>query len=152
MLQPRDLSESPPSYVSLDLVRHVANAYARKDWRALRGLYHDDALLFTSAAGERVVGPDELMDVFEALEKTMFSVGATSTQAIDDDAVLISGRLRYPLPTGGLADGHRSWILTFKDGLVWRSCFYRSDAEARAAYERHGIDLGIDRSDSSVRS
>ena len=143
MLRSRDHSASPSSSVSLDLVRHVASAYNRKDWQALRALYHDDARLFTSAAGERVVGPDELMDVFEALEKTMYSVGATSTQAIDDDAVLISGRLRYPLPSGGLADGHRSWILTFKDGLVWRSCFYHSDGEARAAYEQHGIDLDL---------
>jgi hypothetical protein len=42
-----------------------------------------------------------------------------------------------------MGDGHRSWILTFKDGLVWRSCFYRSDDDARAAYEKHGIDLDI---------
>jgi hypothetical protein len=144
VLRENDISPGDrPAPASLDLVSHVAAAYDKKDWRALRALYHDDARLFTSAAGEQVVGPDELMDVFEALQNSTYAVGATTTEPIDDHAVLISGRLRHPLPGGGLGDSHRSWILTFKDGLVWRSCFYRSDDEARAAYERHGIDLDI---------
>jgi ketosteroid isomerase-like protein len=132
-----------PALASIELLEHVAAAYNRKDWRALRALYHDEARLCTSAAGDRVVGPDELMDVFEELEDSSYAVGTTTTRALDEHAVLVSGRLRYPRPGGGMGDGHRSWILTFKDGLVWRSCFYRSDDDARAAYEKHGIDLDI---------
>jgi len=36
-----------------------------------------------------------------------------------------------------------AWVLTFSDGLVWRSKAYRSIHEARAAYENQGLDLGL---------
>ena len=59
--------------------------------------------------------------------------------------MLVSAQLRYPLEQGGLADSQRTWLLTFKDGLVWRTRFYRSEANARSAYAQLGIDLGIQR-------
>jgi hypothetical protein len=37
----------------------------------------------------------------------------------------------------------RAWLLTFRDGLVWRSKAYRSPEEARAEYQEHGVDLGM---------
>ena len=36
-----------------------------------------------------------------------------------------------------------TWLLTFHDGLVWRSKAYRSPEEARSAYQEHGLDLGM---------
>ena len=42
-----------------------------------------------------------------------------------------------------MADGHRDWVITFKDDLVYRTCFIVPEAEARTAYDEHGLDLGI---------
>jgi hypothetical protein len=36
-----------------------------------------------------------------------------------------------------------AWVLTFKDGLVWRSRAYESVDAARAAYTAQGVDLDI---------
>ena len=38
---------------------------------------------------------------------------------------------------------HTAWLLTFEDGLVWRSMACRSIDDARAAYEELGLDLGL---------
>ena len=129
---------------SLELIAAVDEAFSCGDWPGLRRLYHDDALLCTVAAHERIVGPDELMEVFAGLAGTVYSIGSTQTVAIDDAAVVVSGQLRYPLEHGGIADSPKVWLLTFEDDLVYRSRAYRSVTEAREAYERHGIGLGLD--------
>jgi ketosteroid isomerase-like protein len=36
-----------------------------------------------------------------------------------------------------------AWVLTFKDGLVWRSRAYESVDAARAAYAEYGVDLDV---------
>lgn len=144
------MSESSGSRrpTALELIADVDSAFKASAWSALRRLYHDDALLCTVAAHERVVGPDELMEIFEALEGTAYSIGETRTVAVDDATVLVSAQIRYPLEQGGLADSHRTWLLTFRDGLVWRTRFYRTEADARSAYAQLGVDLGIEQKGS----
>lgn len=137
-----DLPEIPPAR-SLSLVEAVAEAFDGADWEALRALYHDDALLCTMAAHERIVGPDELIEVFSALDSTTYQIGDTHTEAVDDHAVIVSGPLRYPQESGDTAYATKSWILTFKDGLVFRSNSYPSPERARTAYLQYGIGLGM---------
>jgi ketosteroid isomerase-like protein len=132
----------PPAR-SLELIEAVAEAFGNGDWDALRSLYHDDALLCTMAAHERIVGPDELVEIFAALDSTTYQIGDTQTEAIDDQAVIVSGPLRYPQESGDTAYAAKSWLLTFKDGLVFRSNSYASPERARTAYLQYGIDLGI---------
>ncbi len=127
----------------LVVLASFSDAYQRGDWTELRSFYHEDALLCTQAAYQRVVGPDEVVSIFADLEGTAYSLGQTTSVAIDESAALVSAQLRYPLEHGGMADGHRYWVITFKDDLVYRTCFYRSEAEARTAYDEHGLDLGI---------
>ena len=81
---------------SLELIAAVDEAFSCGDWPALRRLYHDDALLCTVAAHERLVGPDELMEVFAGLAGTVYSIGSTQTIAIDDNAVVVSGAVAIP--------------------------------------------------------
>ena len=136
-------SEIAETSTPLAVARQVEAAYELRDWAALRALHHDDARVLTIGTGERVVGPDEFVDALVALEGTVFEVSETRTHPMDDDAELIGGQMRWPTAGGGIADAHRSAIMTLKDGLVWRSRVYRTDADARAAYVRYGIDLGI---------
>ena len=128
---------------SLELIQAVDAAFTEGDWATLRSLYHDDARLNTIAAHERVVGPDELIEIFAGLEHTSYQVGDTTTEAIDDHAVIVSAHLRYPDEDGGVVYAPKSWVLTFKDDLLYRSRAYPSPDRARAAYRRHGVELGM---------
>ncbi len=129
---------------SLVLLELVSEAYTSHDWEGLRTLYHDEALLCTVADHESVVGPDEVIEVFKRAAGTAYSVGPpAAVVALDDHAVKVTARVRYPLKGGGIGDSERTWLLTFKDGLVFRSRSYHSRAEARAAYAEHGIERGI---------
>ena len=128
---------------SLMLLDAVSVAYTARDWAMLRTLYHDEARLSTVAAHGRVVGPDELMIIFEELTRTPYSLGPASVVAIDDHAAIVTAPLRYPLEQGGIAHDEKTWLLTFKDELVYRSMAYDSQASARAAYAEHGISLGL---------
>jgi hypothetical protein len=130
--------------VSLQLVERVGVAYKRKDWLALRALYDDRSLIRSVALGdEQVIGPSELITTFEDLENSVYEVTQGDAVAIDDDAVVVTGRVRHPLPSGGFGDDPHAWVLTFKNGLVWRSCAFRSHRDALLAYRRFGIDLGL---------
>lgn len=144
-MEARVVSDSPdlPPARSLVLVQAVAEAFDGADWEALRSLYHDDALLCTMAAHERIVGPDELIEIFSSLDSTTYQIGDTQTEAIDDYAVIVSGPLRYPQESGDTAYAAKSWVLTFKDELVFRSNSYPSPERARTAYLQYGIGLGI---------
>ena len=131
-------------HLSLELTRAVSDAYVEADWARLRSLYHDDALLCTIAAHQEILPPDQLIGIFRELsEHSVYEVHQQGVEAIDDSAVLVSGQIRYPLPNGGFGHGERTWVLTYKDGLLYRSCAYRNEAQARAAYAGGGIELGI---------
>ncbi len=66
-----------------------------------------------------------------------------STVALDDQAAMVSGRLRFSLQSGGFGDGFRAWVLTFRDGLLYRTRAYNSEDDARTAHAEHGVRLGI---------
>lgn len=143
----RPILGSPVSdreHLSLGLTRAVSDAYLGADWARLRTLYHDDALLCTMAAHQEILPPDALIRIFRELnEHSVYEVHQHGVVSIDDSAVLVSGQIRYPLPKGGFGHGDRTWVLTYKDGLLYRSCAYRNEAQARAAYAGEGIELGI---------
>jgi hypothetical protein len=128
---------------SLALHDALATAFNARRWDEVRSLYHDDALLCTVAAKHRVLGPDELMEVFADLDKTAYLIGAEQQVVpIDDHAVIVMAPLRYEHGRG-VAHDQKCWLLTFKDDLVFRTSDYPSEAVARAAYAEHGIDIGL---------
>ena len=127
---------------ALRLLKAISDAFATGDWERLRSLYHDDARIVSVAAGERVLGPDELIEVLSTLENTSYSTDDAKTEAFDDNAVVVYGTVRERDEVGTLFTSS-AWALTFSDGLVWRSKAFASVDEARAAYEEQGLDLGL---------
>jgi hypothetical protein len=133
---------SEPS--SIVLTREVSSAFTSGDWPRLRRLYHDEAILTPVAAFDELLTPDEIIEVFKRLEQDPFyELGEMSTVALDEQAAMVSGRLRFRLSSGGFGDGFRAWVLTFKDGLVYRTRAYLSEDEARTAYAELGLGLGV---------
>ena len=128
---------------ALRLLEALSDAFTTGDWERLRSLYHDDARIVSVAAGEKILGPDELIEVLSALdENRSYSTDDTKTEAFDHNAVVVYGILRERDEVGTMFT-ESAWVLTFSDGLVWRSKAYPSLREARAAYEELGLDLGL---------
>ncbi len=127
------------------LTEAVLDARARSDWAALRALCHDEARLCTVAAPEDILPPDSFVQVLNrATNESVYAIDGMTVDPIDDDAALVSGQARYPLAGGGFGDGSRAWILTYKDGQLYRLHPFPTAAKARAAYAEHGLDLGVE--------
>ena len=130
---------------SLVLTRVVMEAFADSNWPVLRDLCHEDALLSTLAAQLEVMTPDELMLVLaEVTAGDVYGIDGMTATAVDETAALLTGRIRFPLAAGGFGEGDRAWLLTYRDGLLYRLRAYTSARKARAAYAEHGPRLGIE--------
>jgi len=127
---------------ALRLLEAISDAFTTGDWERLRSLYHDEARIVSVAGGERVLGPDELIEVLSGLENTSYSTDDAKTQAFDDNAVVVYGIVRERDEIGTLFTSS-AWVLTFFDGLVWRSKAFPSIQDARKAYEEQGLGLGL---------
>jgi hypothetical protein len=124
------------------LLDAISDAFTTGDWERLRSLYHDEARILSVAAGARILGPDELIEVLAGLEHTSYSTDDTQTEAFDDNAVVVYGMVRDRADVGTMYT-ESAWVLTFHDRLVWRSRAFPSVDDARAAYGELGLDLGL---------
>jgi ketosteroid isomerase-like protein len=126
----------------LRLLDAISEAFTTSDWARLRSLYHDDARIWSVAGGDRVLSADELIDVLSRTEGWSYSTDGARTEALDENAVVVLGIARQRIEAEAVFISS-AWLLTFRDGLVWRSRAYRSLAEARTAYDELGVDLGL---------
>jgi hypothetical protein len=127
---------------ALRLLGAISDAFASGDWQRLRSLYHDEARIVSVAAGDRVLSPDELIELLSTSENDSYSTDDARTITFDDNAVAVAGVMRRREEVQTLY-AHSAWLLTFHEGLVWRSKAFRSIDQARVAYAEHGLDLGI---------
>jgi hypothetical protein len=127
---------------ALRLLEAISDAFKTSDWEALRTLYHDEARISSVAAGDSILSPDELIDVLSRTEGWSYSTDDARTEVLADDAVIVSGIARQRDEVGTMFFPS-AWLLTFHDGLVWRSKAYKSVSAARAEYGELGLDLGM---------
>jgi SnoaL-like domain len=126
----------------LRLLDAISEAFKTRDWARMRSLYHDQARIWSVAGGDRVLSPDELVEMLSGAEGWSYSTDDARTEALGENAVVVLGIARQRFEAEAVFISS-VWLLTFHDGLVWRSRAYRSLDEARAAYAEHGIDLGF---------
>jgi ketosteroid isomerase-like protein len=127
---------------ALRLLRAISDAFESRDWTTLRSLYRDDARITAVAAGHRTLSPDELVEVLSAAESRSYATDDAETAALDENAVVVWG-LVVQRDEGATTFMPSAWVLTFRDGLVWRSKAYESVDEGRAAYAAYGLDLDM---------
>lgn len=127
---------------ALTLLDAISDTFTTRDWAALRALYHDDARIVSVAGGNRVLSADALMEILSAVESGSYGTNDAETEALDDSAVVVSGVVRERHGSEATFTPN-AWVLTFRDGLVWRSRAYPSVDDARAAYAEYGLDLGL---------
>jgi hypothetical protein len=129
---------------ALAVVSKLSRIFGSSDWEAMRALYHPEALLQTVTRGSEPVTPDELIAGLErASRDTWFSVQSWKNIAIDDHAVIIVGRMRRSMPSGGFEDVSHVWLLTVRDGLIYRQGVFSTADAAADTYRHFGMSLGV---------
>lgn len=127
-----------------DLVAEMSRVFAARDWSAMRALYHPKALVFTVTGGPAPLAADEvIVELERASQDFVYSVRGSDPVALDEHAAIVTGRMRRRVPRGGFEDAGHVWLMTVRDGLLYRQAVYGEPAEAVEAYERLGITLGV---------
>jgi SnoaL-like protein len=127
-----------------DVVAELSKVFASRDWTAMRELYHPDAMIVTVTGGPEPLGPDAVIAELErASDDLVYLVTAADTLPIDDHAAIVTGRMRRRLPERGFEDAAHVWLLTVREGLVYRQAVYHDASQARDAYELRGVSLGM---------
>ena len=113
---------------------------ARRWWAAiadgafaeLDGLLHDDAVIVSKMRPGLVLeGRDEVVaHVHETLVDSLYEATTTSYFPIDDERIVVEGRLRWIDDERVIRDDPVTWAMEFRDGLLTRFVPARTLAEA----------------------
>ena len=124
------------------LLDQVAEAYATGDVAALKALYAEDALVCSAALPDTALTRDEVFAREDILQRTAL-IGPIDLIPIDETAGLLRATVRTQTAKVIYQSAERVWLLTFKDGLIYRQRVLESRAAAADLYQRHGIDLDM---------
>ena len=126
------------------MVGELSRVFASRDWRAMRALYHPEALILTVTGGPEPLAADEVVAELErASQDLIYFVTGSDPTALDEHAAVVTGRIRRRMPEGGFEDAAHVWLLTVRDSLIYRQGVYRTREEASVDYERLGVGLGV---------
>lgn len=90
--------------------------------------------------GRQLRGRAAVVDALESgRQAAIFRARVLRFEWLDERTSLTTGHARYALEQGGHAEGNVYWLDELRDGLIWRVEAFRTESEARDAYERrHG--------------
>ena len=125
------------------LLDQVAEAYGSGDVAALKALYAEDALVCSASLPDAVFTRDEVFAREDLLQRTAL-IGPIELIPIDETAGLLRATVRTQKPDGQFQSAERVWLLTFKDGLIYRQRVLASREAAADLYQQHGIGLDMD--------
>jgi hypothetical protein len=87
-----------------------------------------------------VRGRDQIVAVLsEARHRMIYSAEVEWCENVDKSTLLLRGQARYAVDRG-LTHSTVCWLDIFRDELLWRMHAFRTEAQARAAYERFRSD------------
>ena len=92
-----------------------------------------------------------IAELQRAAQDTWYTVRSWKTLAIDEHAVIVSGRMRRSVPRGGFEDAAHVWLLTVSDDLIYRQGVSGTEQEAAGAYRQLGVSLGIPAAPAKTR-
>jgi ketosteroid isomerase-like protein len=105
------------------------------DPKMLDVMHPDVEILLRKLGGPRTLrGKEEVADFLFDLHESfpMFQSVAEAFRVVDDERVIVEGRMRWMDDDRVLRDDSMIWALEFRDGLLFRSTSARSVAEAHA--------------------
>jgi hypothetical protein len=131
-------------YVPSRVVSQCLQAHRTRNWEQLRKLLHPDAQIGVFAAGGKPADPEAAIAAMEgAHEDTSYHADVAAVRTLDENAVLLTGRVEYRSTEGEWIRGERVWLYIVVDNLLYRSQVFETEAEAQETYARLGIDLGV---------
>jgi hypothetical protein len=126
------------------VVGELSRVFAARDWRGMRALYHPDALILTVTGGPDPLTADEVIAELERVSHDLvYTVTASAPVALDEHAVIITGRMRRRLPQEGFEEAGHVWLLTIRDDLIYRQSVHGESEGAVTAYRDGGVTLGV---------
>ncbi len=125
-------------------MRRCLDAHRAQDWDELRRIFHPRAKIGVFAGGGVPSDPEKaLADMKDAHSDVLYQADVQTARELDEHAVVLKGRVRYRLDTGGFIDAERSWLYVVVDGQLYRSQMFRTSTAAEVAYATYGVDLGV---------
>lgn len=116
-----------------ELVAEAMACYERGDLEALAVLVHPQAeieMLFLG--GEVARGPEGLIEALLRAREGVHRPTMTGIEPVGEDAALMVGRIQHTDARGGLADRKAVWLTVLRDGLLWQTRVFDTEADARA--------------------
>lgn len=125
------------------LARRYFSLFARGETDQLLELVHPDIeiRLKTVRRGELIEGRDAMKTFIDEIGEMFFESQADVYRPVDDERVVVEGRIRWMDDDRILRDDPMIWALEFRDGLLYRSTPAHSvlEAETILAVRKPGI-------------
>ena len=124
-------------------VERLRAAVDGRDWERLQSLCHPDARVVLPISGGIALPLPELVAALRsATEESRYAAYLYHVEEIDENAACAVGSF-HSFAKGAVEATPACWVVTFVDGLLYREALFGSIAEARRAYGRLGVELGI---------
>jgi hypothetical protein len=127
----------------IEVVNACLKAHRTTDWDRLRELFHPEARIGVFAGGGEPGDPGQaIADMQRVHQDVVYQASVSTIRELDEQAVLLRGRVRYVTDSGGISDVERYWLYVIREGRLYRSAVFKTAEAALHAYAEHGPTLG----------
>ena len=121
---------------SAELARTILRLYLDQRLDRLRALIHPEAELEAGFAtpGAQFDADGVLDAAWVAASSGAYRPEYEVVESLGDDTALVGVRIRYVIGEGLLSERDAAYLMTFRDGLLWRTRIFDSVDEALTAY------------------
>jgi hypothetical protein len=138
----RGLGVAPASVGFLEVVESWCRLRVLEAWAELRLLVCEDARL-ESIAARGVAGPDATIEAMRfAASGDGFTVRDFEIEALETDVVLVRASTSHSERDVSVLTSVQ-WLVSGRDGLIWRARIVASRAEAELVLRDEGHALGV---------
>jgi len=118
------------------LARRILQLYVDGRMHLLPPLIHPDADLEAgfAAPGARFDADDVLDAAWVATSSGAYQPQYEVVESLDAETAVVGATIRYEIGTGLFSEREASYLMTFREGLLWRTRIFDSVDEALDAY------------------
>jgi hypothetical protein len=126
--------EAPAS--AAERARRILQLYLDERIDLLHALIHPEADLEAGFAtpSARFAAENVLDAAWVAVSSGAYRPAYEVVESLDGDTALVGATIRYEIGEGLLSEREATYLMTFRDGLLWRTRIFDSVEEALAAY------------------
>jgi ketosteroid isomerase-like protein len=116
------------------LARRYFSLFRRGDTAGVLDLVHPDVevVLKSVRPGEVLRGREQVAEFVDDISGRFYESHADVFRPLDDERIVVEGRMRWMDEQRVLRDDPMVWALEFRDGLLYRSAPAQSIVEAEA--------------------